>query len=124
MTTPKTLRHTPTPEEYTDEDMAAVGRAFMEAIAGARTSDAWVRDWSPLQCPSEIIFDLLNRRDSHEQLTARVAELEGVLRKALVLEYYINNPSAWEDGYDEGMSERIRPVVESARASLTRGTGG
>lgn len=44
-----------------DEDMAAVGRAFMEAIEQARTGDPWMKDWAPLQCPSEIIFDLLNR---------------------------------------------------------------
>lgn len=48
-------------QEYTDEDMAAVGRAFMEAIEQARLSDEWVKNWSPAQCPSEIIFDLLNR---------------------------------------------------------------
>jgi hypothetical protein len=47
--------------EYDDEDMAAVGRAFMEAIEQARQSDPWVKNWAPLQCPSEIIFDLLNR---------------------------------------------------------------
>lgn len=43
------------------EDMAAVGQAFMEAIEQARQSDPWVKDWAPAQCPSEIIFDLLNR---------------------------------------------------------------
>lgn len=48
---------------HDDEDMAAVGRAFMEAIEQARISDPWVKDWSPAQCPSEIIFDLLNRMD-------------------------------------------------------------
>lgn len=50
-------------EEYSDEDMAAVGRAFMEAIEQARRADPWVKGWSPAQCPSEIIFDLLNRID-------------------------------------------------------------
>jgi hypothetical protein len=45
------------------EDMADVGSAFMEAIEQARTSNQWVRHWSPAQCPSEIIFDLLNRID-------------------------------------------------------------
>lgn len=48
----------------------------------------------------------------------RIEELEKLARMALSLEYYVGNPSAWEDGYDEGMSERIRPVVESARAAL------
>jgi len=44
-----------------DEDMAAVGRNLMEAIESARNSDPWMKNWAPLQCPSEIVFDLLNR---------------------------------------------------------------
>lgn len=47
--------------EYDDEDMAAVGRALMEALEQARNSDPWMKTWAPLQCPSEIVFDLLNR---------------------------------------------------------------
>jgi hypothetical protein len=51
----------PVADGYDDVDMAAVGRALMQAIEQARTSDPWMKNWSPLQCPSEIVFDLLNR---------------------------------------------------------------
>ena len=55
-------RHPQEDEEYDDEDMAAVGRALMEAIKQARLSgDTFMKSWAPLQCPSEIVFDLLNR---------------------------------------------------------------
>lgn len=61
------------PTDYTDEDMAAVGRAFMDAIDQARMADPWVKDWSPSQCPSEIIFQLINRVDEAQGLAVALS---------------------------------------------------
>lgn len=59
--------------QHDDEDMVAVGRAFMEAIDQARMVDPWVKDWSPSQCPSEIIFNLINQRDEAQELAIKIA---------------------------------------------------
>ncbi|VIO73842.1 hypothetical protein [Bradyrhizobium ivorense] len=45
----------------------------MDAIEQARTSDPWVKAWAPLQCPSEIIFDLLNHFDEQRARAERPA---------------------------------------------------
>lgn len=45
----------PADSEYTDEDMAAVGRALMSAIAQYAP-----KGWSPADCPSELVSDLHN----------------------------------------------------------------
>ena len=45
----------PADSEYTDEDMAAVGRALMSAIAQYAP-----KGWSPADCPSELVGDLHN----------------------------------------------------------------
>ncbi len=42
-------------DEFEDEDMAAVGRALMETLRLNYPS------WMPLQCPSEVVVDLLNK---------------------------------------------------------------
>lgn len=42
------------------EDMANVGRALMERIADATKSGAQLAGWSPADCPTEIVTDLLN----------------------------------------------------------------
>jgi hypothetical protein len=68
----------PVETEDDTEDMAAVGRAFMEAIEQARLSDPWVKTWAPIQCPSEIIFDLLNREVDQES-QAKEPEASGGL---------------------------------------------
>ena len=54
-------------ENFSDEDMAVVGRAFMEAI-----SNCAPKDWRPMECPSEIVGDLVNDleelRSQHREL--------------------------------------------------------
>lgn len=45
-------------DEYTDEDMANVGRALMKAIA-AHADEGW----HSMNCPAEIVGDLRNERD-------------------------------------------------------------
>lgn len=45
-------------EAFTDDDMAAVGRALMAAVE-AHAPD----DWHPADCPSEIVGDLRNMLD-------------------------------------------------------------
>ena len=46
------------PEEEID-DMARVGRALVERIASI-TKDGPFKGWSPMDCPSEIVTDLIN----------------------------------------------------------------
>lgn len=59
--------------EYTDDDMAAVGRATMAAIkANANIG------WAPADCPSEIVGDLRNERD---ELAAEIDRLRSALAK-------------------------------------------
>ncbi len=53
----------PTKEEFTDEDMAAVGRATMAAIETHADIG-----WHPSDCPSEIVGDLRNQRDELRDL--------------------------------------------------------
>ncbi len=49
-------------DDYTDEDMAAVGRGLMEALR-INSGHAFLQDWHPADCPSEIVVDLLNALD-------------------------------------------------------------
>ena len=58
-------------DEYTDEDMAAVGRATMAAIKAHANIG-----WSPADCPSEIVGDLRNERD---ELAAEIDRLRSAL---------------------------------------------
>jgi|JI6StandDraft_1071083.scaffolds.fasta_scaffold200886_2 hypothetical protein len=54
-------------QDFTDEDMAAVGRALMNAISAHAYPG-----WSPAQCPSEIVGDLRSRCD---ELNAKLDRL-------------------------------------------------
>jgi hypothetical protein len=47
--------------------------------------------------------------------------LEHAVLDVAELEYYINNPSAW-DSFDEGMSELLRKVVTRAKAAIAKAT--
>lgn len=55
-------------QEFSDEDMAAVGRALMHAISAHAYPG-----WSPADCPSEIVGDLRNECD---ELRAKLAGAE------------------------------------------------
>jgi len=44
-------------------DMALVGHATMAAIESVTKCDGPFKDWSPAECPSEIIIDLVNALD-------------------------------------------------------------
>ena len=57
--------------EYTEEDMAAVGRATMAAIKAHANIG-----WAPADCPSGIIGDLRNERD---ELAAEIEKLRTAL---------------------------------------------
>ena len=50
---------------------------------------------------------------------ARIAALEGALRG---LRFYVNNPSAWPDAYDDQVSGAIQRAVEIADADATQST--
>lgn len=57
--------------DFSDEDMAAVGRRLMQAINAFAPPD-----WHPMDCPSEIVDDLSNKCD---ELEAKVKALEDSL---------------------------------------------
>ena len=75
--------------EYTDDDMAAVGRATMAAIkANANIG------WTPADCPSEIVGDLRNERD---ELAAEIADLRAALKWYADGEHFARtDPDAWD----------------------------
>lgn len=45
------------------EDMANVGRALMAAIEKDYGSHPFLQNWHPINCPSEIVGDLLTALD-------------------------------------------------------------
>ena len=59
--------------EYTDEDMAAVGRALMSAITQYAP-----KGWSPADCPSEIVGDLHNECEELRSDAERYRKLRDV----------------------------------------------
>ncbi|BAU77442.1 hypothetical protein [Metapseudomonas furukawaii] len=64
--------------EYTDEDMAAVGRALMQAIAQHAPPG-----WHPADCPSEIVADLAGQlTEAREALGLALPILERFAEKA------------------------------------------
>lgn len=60
------------PAEDDTADMAALGRAVMNAIETIQGEEGPFKDWTPAECPSEIILDM------HEQLSQLSADLEKV----------------------------------------------
>jgi len=59
--------------EYTDEDMAAVGRALMAAITQYAP-----KGWSPADCPSELVGDLHNECEELRSDAERYRKLRDV----------------------------------------------
>lgn len=47
-------------DQFPAEDMEEVGRRLMDALHGARDS---LNGWSPNDCPTEVVSDLINARD-------------------------------------------------------------
>ena len=58
-------------DDFSDEDMAAVGRALIQAISAHAYPG-----WHPMDCPSEIVGDLRNECD---ELRDKVKALEDSL---------------------------------------------
>jgi hypothetical protein len=108
-------------QEYSDDDMADVGRAFMEAIEQARTGDPFMKGWAPLQCPSELVFDLLNRMDEQRKEAAdEIASLRAQLaiaRSDLIGIAADCHRVKWQ--FD--LSEDYKPTAAAARLLITRG---
>jgi hypothetical protein len=60
---------------------------------------------------------------ANSRLIASAPELAEALSDGIDnLEYYVNNPSAW-DHYSENVSERIGLFIKSARAALAKAKG-
>lgn len=103
-----------TVNDFSDEDMAAVGRGLMQAIAAYADPD-----WHPADCPSEIVGDLSNEcaelRSTLASAAKVVATLVEVARAAwnvadntaesngeyIVMESCVNELSAALDALDE-----------------------
>lgn len=68
------------PQDFTDEDMAAVGRSLMAAIE-AHHDDPWMKDWAPADDPAEIVGDLLN---ALEEATAETTRLRSLINTPIV----------------------------------------
>lgn len=47
---------------YMDDDLAAVGQALLMTIS-SNSGHAFLKNWQPADCPSEIVCDLLNALD-------------------------------------------------------------
>lgn len=76
--------------EFTDEDMAQVGRDLMEEIEAH--SGQWpLKGWGPMDTPAEVVTDLIN------MLVEMRAELERVTGISDVLRDSDGNPQG-EDG--------------------------
>ena len=54
-------------QEFSDESMADVGRALMEAIETYAD-----KGWHPMDCPTEIVGDLHNEREELRSLIADI----------------------------------------------------
>lgn len=82
-------------DNYSDEDMAAVGRELMQAIKVFAPPG-----WHPMDCPSEIVGDLRNECD---ELQARIKALEDSLA------FCSSESAAWAGraGKAEAMAAKI-----------------
>ena len=109
--------------EYTDDDMAAVGRATMAAIKAHANIG-----WSPADCPSEIIGDLRNERDEfaaeNEQLRSALTRMD---RMHAMMMAKANHGASFYDA--ECIHEMNAAPIQAARAlgpsvgANRRGTG-
>jgi hypothetical protein len=63
---------------FTDEDMAQVGRDLMEEIEAH--SGQWpIKGWGPMDTPAEIVTDLINLA---QELKDKNAEIRAILQRA------------------------------------------
>lgn len=107
-----------------EADMAAVGRALM-ATLDACQDHPLLKDWSPAECPSEVVTDLLDLYDdqraailasqpsTHEGKAEPVA-WRGALKEAHVVMEWLREPDNAEDW---SLSQTIdwlnrRPIAE------------
>ena len=85
--------------------------------------------------PDADLASAYKYRDAHRDKIAAdwqareelVRTLELALEEAIFkLKYYINNPSAWEDGFNQNVSDVIEGAVNGVEATLARvgGKGG
>lgn len=58
-----------------ESDMAALGRAVMAALETIQQGEGPFKDWTPAECPSEILLDM------HEEILRFSTDLEKVQRE-------------------------------------------
>jgi hypothetical protein len=108
-----------TQPEFTDEDMAAVGRALMEALHDNREHRE-LRGWHPLNSPAEIVVDLLNRLDD-QAAEARAAARDFSERVSGLLR--ANNVEVERRRRAEGYVARVANFMSTAQfAALMNAT--
>jgi hypothetical protein len=85
-------------------------------------ADKLANEWkeTPL-CEALGLADFLRTHCQPREVSNAPELLEHAVLDVAELEYYINNPSAW-DSFDEGMSELLRKVVTRAKAAIAKAT--
>jgi hypothetical protein len=102
----------PMTEEFGDEDMAAVGRALMEAIHDNREHPA-LAGWMPMDSPVEIVVDLLNELDEAKAALLSTSSAERGMREALEL---VRMSNGWRYMADETQAIVIAALAPDAQA--------
>lgn len=73
-----------------DDDHRNIGAALMETLAGSCPTYSW------MQCPTEIVVDMINEKhDAEIQFRQRIERLEGALRIAIA------DIESWHEALDE-----------------------
>ena len=108
--------HTPGPWHWNNPDRY---RQFAGKFSGTAVyAKGYAFDWR--------IAEIQGPNKDTEIATARlIAAAPELLEHAAAdvdeLEYYVDNPSAW-DSFDDGVSEMLRKVVTRARAAIAKAT--
>lgn len=101
------MTHTRPSDQYDADDMEEVGRRLMDTLHDNREC---LRGWSPNDCPTEIVVDLINARDEAETV-ATEARAEAIAECAkLALEQRCERGTPW-DRACVTIAEQIRALA-------------
>lgn len=103
----KRARHEPSTEQAERDDMENVGRAFMERLHEAMPEYSWCN------CPSEVIYDLINQRDEARAAQPPVPEPHVIKQIEHALQ---DNPN----GISREMADYITGAIADYRYALTK----
>lgn len=106
-------------EDAVRDDMANVGEALMEALGGA-SGHEFMKSWRPVDCPTEIVFDLLNAHDEISADRVRLQQLVDAYRLQAVNEGW-NHRMADAYGRTDYLHNRIVHVDKNAERTVASG---